>query len=113
MSPSSVATRPRLQPLDAETWATDPRPDLIADSAAWSQLLSIIWDVTGGDTLSGALHGLRCCGAGLQRAQDDSWRIAAREMDPDEYQADREQWLMPRRKEVAELLRRLRIVGVY
>ena len=54
MSPSRVATRPRLQPLDAETWATDPRPDLIADSAAWSQLLSIIWDATGGDTLSGS-----------------------------------------------------------
>jgi len=94
-------------------WACDPRPDITGDTAAWSQLLLIAANALGkDDALFGALHGIRCCGAGLQRAQDGSWRITAGEMASDEYVADREQWLMPRRREVAELLRRLMIAGV-
>jgi len=61
--------------------------------------------------LFGVLLGLRCCGAGLQCAQEGSCRIKAGEMDATEYAADRETWLMPRRREVGELLRRLQIGG--
>ena len=91
----------------------DPRPDLVGNSATWTQLLVIAADVLGeADNLFGTLHGLRCCGCGLQTQQDDSWRIVRGEMDADEYQVDRERWLMPRRREVDELLRRLQIGGV-
>lgn len=95
MSRSNVAV------LDAPTNANgvcrdiskqdDPRPDLVGDTAAWTQLLVIAATVLGeDDNLFGALHGLRCCGCGLQRAQDGAWRIVAGQMDAAEYQADRE-----------------------
>ena len=87
---------------------TDPRPDIVSDSAAWQQLLVIAAEELGVfDELFGVLLGLRACGVGLQRAQDGSWRITAGEMDADEYAVDREPWLMPRKREVAHLLRRL------
>jgi len=80
----------------------------VNDSGAWSQLLLIAVGALGeDDALFGVLLGLRCCGAGLQTQQDGSWRITAGEMDATEYAADRETWLMPRRREVGELLRRL------
>jgi hypothetical protein len=87
----------------------DPRPDLAADSAAWSHLLRLAFDTDGHDPLGcyGVLDGLRCCGAGLERTERGGWKLVAGAMDPNEYAADRERWLISRRREIAELLRRL------
>jgi len=75
----------------------DPRPDLVADSTAWTELLVIATTVLGeADALLGTLLGL----------------LTAGEMEADEYAADRKQWLMPRRREVGELLRRIQIGDV-
>jgi len=118
MFPSSVAVLDALSDADAichispeapkPSRTVDPRPELHADSAAWTTLLVIAADALGeADALFGVLLGLRCCGCGLQTQQDGSWRIVRGEMDADEYQVDRERWLLPERARVAELLRRL------
>jgi len=86
----------------------DLRPDLHADSAVWQQLLLIAVDVLGeADSLFGVLLGFRCCGAELVEDAHGNWRIAAGEMPLDEYEHDRTTWLMSRRREIGELLRRL------
>jgi len=92
---------------------SDPRPDLVDDSAGWQQLLVIAADALDeADVLFGTLLGFRSCGAGLVQDARGNWRIAPGEMSEDEYRQDRETWLMLRRREVGELLRRLQIGGV-
>ncbi len=90
------------------TRIADPRPDLVGDTAAWQQLLVSAADALGeADNLFGVLLGLRCCGAGLVEDEHETWRITHGEMPADDYERDRTTWLMPRKREVADLLRRL------
>jgi len=100
---SVVPTNPR------ERWASDPRPDIAADTTAWSLLLALAYDADGGDPRGafGVLHGLRCVGVGLERDARGRWRLVAGETD--DYDEIRETWLMPIRREVGELLRRLEL----
>jgi hypothetical protein len=92
--------------LARERFAADPRPDLANDSARWARLLALAYDRDGEDPrgLFGALHGLRCCGAGLAPA-DDGARLVAGEMPAEEYAAGREAWLVPHAAALTALLR--------
>ena len=85
--------------------ATDPRPDLTADTAAWSRLLPLADALDGDDPagLFGALLGLRCCGASLAHT-GGLWRIGPGEMTAAEYAALRSEYLVPRSVMVADLL---------
>ena len=96
---------------ERERWVSDPRPDIVADSAPWSLLLALAYDADGDDPRGafGVLHGLRCIGAGLERDERGRWRLVAGEVDQSEYEAIRGVWLMPIRREVGELLRRLEL----
>jgi hypothetical protein len=89
----------------------DPRPDLDAtqrDAVWWSLLLALAAEVHGdGDPrgVYGALHGVRCLGAGLGRAQGGAVRIVAGTVPTGEWRAARAAWLAPHRAAVLELLR--------
>jgi len=86
----------------------DPRPDIVSDSAVWQQLLLIAADALGeDDSLFGTLLGFRSCGAALVQDERGNWRITHGEMPLDDYERDRTTWLMSRRREIGELLRRL------
>jgi hypothetical protein len=86
----------------------DPRPDLHADSGVWQQPLLIAADALGeDDSLFGTLLGFRSCGAALVQDERGNWRITHGEMPLDDYEHDRTTWLMLRRREIGELLRRL------
>ncbi len=110
MSPSSVLEAPGMV-VERERWTSDPRPDIADGTTAWSLLLGIAFDADGAEPNGcfGVLHGLRCCGAGLERDERGRWKVTAGEMDATEYAADRDAWLMPRRTAVGELLRRLEV----
>jgi len=96
---------------ERERWVSDPRPDIVADSAPWSLLLALAYDADGDDPRGafGVLHGLRCIGAGLERDERGRWRLVVGEVDASEYEAIRGVWLMPQRREIGELLRRLEV----
>ena len=68
-------------------WSADPRPDLHVDSAMWATILTKAFAVDGHDPdgLFGALHGLRCLGAGLSESEE-GWRIVPGEIG-NEYRA--------------------------
>ena len=89
----------------------DPRPDLDAtqrDAVWWSVLLALAAEVHGdGDPrgVFGALHGVRCLGAGLGRAQGGAVRIVAGAVPTGEWRAVRGAWLAPQRAAVLALLR--------
>jgi hypothetical protein len=110
-SPSSVLEMPHVV-TDREPWTTDPRPDLVGDSAAWSLLLSAAFDADGDIPTGcfGVLHGLRCIGVGLECDERGRWRLAAGEVESAEYDEIRDVWLMPRKRELGELLRRMEVV---
>ncbi len=110
MSRSSVLEAP-VMAVERERWASDPRPDIVADSATWTILLGIAFDADGGNPRGafGVLHGLRCVGVGLERDARSRWRLVAGETD--DYDEIRETWLMPRRREIGELLRRLELAS--
>ena len=68
---------------------SDPREDLQADHGVWWCLLQ----VAEGDAL-GVLHGVRCLGAALER-DGERWQLRRGEIEEEEYQALREQFLLP------------------
>jgi hypothetical protein len=94
--------------LARERLIADPRPDLAGDSARWARLLALAYDRDGQDPrgLFGALHGLRCCGAGLA-ATDDGARLVPGELAAEEYAAEREEWLVAHAAALTALLRAL------
>jgi hypothetical protein len=89
----------------------DPRPDLDAtqrDAVWWSVLLALTADVHGRDDprgVYGALHGVRCLGAGLVCAPGGALRIVAGSVPTEEWRAVRDVWLAPHRAAVQALLR--------
>jgi len=107
--PSHTVSEPPM--TERDRWVSDPRPDLGADSAPWSLLLDIAFDADGDNPRGafGVLHGLRCVGVGLERDERGRWRLVAGETD--DYDEIRETWLMPRRREIGELLRRLELAS--
>ncbi len=77
----------------------DPRPDLAADTVLWSRLLPSVAQLEGPAcyncrSLLGALRGLRCEGAGLER-QGGRVRLVPGYMDPEDYAEKRRIWLVP------------------
>ncbi len=98
-----------LPDANRERWTADPRPDLAADSQLWRDLLALAYERDGHvpDGLFGALHGLRCCGAGLV-AIDSQIHLVAGEMGS-EYSSHRERYLLPHKDTLIPLLRKLAV----
>jgi len=94
--------------LRRERIVADPRPDLANDSALWSHLLALAYDLDGDDPagLCGALNGLRCCGAALVESAGEV-RLTAGEMADAEYDQMRRQYLLPHKRQLTMLLKRL------
>lgn len=101
-----------VEVIQAEPPITDPRKDdLKYDSASWTKLLELARKKD--PMLAGTLHGFRCGGLRLHRGgkgyalrpdfdpQTSIWTSVT------EYEADRDKWLMPYRKEIVELLQQL------
>jgi hypothetical protein len=98
--------------LEALRWTQDPRPDFADDSALWTRLLARAhqWDADDPRGLFGALHGFRIWGARLEEregrlfirprpAPEGGWADEA------EFQAERQQWLVPHAVALVRLLR--------
>jgi len=86
---------------------TDPRPDLVADHAQWEDLLGRAWRLDAADPegVYGALNGIRCCAARLERTQPAGWRIVrGDELSEQEWHDLRERWLLPHRDAITKLL---------
>ena len=96
--------------------AEDPRTDLVEDSSHWSRLLALAsGDQDDPQGVFGRLLGLRACGG--QLAWNGSrWRVVPL-IDPTErasvwhdgaaWEADRAHYLLPRAREIADLLAQL------
>ncbi len=84
----------------------DPRPDLAADSPAWSDLLLHAWalDHVDPEGLFGALDGLRCLGASLVVRSAGGMRVSNGRIPMAEYAELREKWLRPRADRLIALL---------
>lgn len=97
----------------ARGWREDPRPELADDSALWVELLGLAYDVDGdrSDGLFGALHGLRCLGAGLA-VGNGRVKLVHGEMDPGEYDGDREHYLVPHTARLVELLGQMQVTAM-
>ena len=92
---------------DRQDWLTsDPRPDLDEDAGLWAILLGLAYDVDGEDPggLAAALNGFRCMGARLE-LRNGSARLTAGAMAT--YDVDRDRWLVPHRRTLSALLRRV------
>ena len=91
----------------APTENLDPRPDLGDDTHLWRRLLELAqvdeYDPHG---LYGVLHGFRSCGARLERTAGGNLRLTAGELGS-EYRALRDEWLVPHRVALVELLRQV------
>jgi len=101
-----------LAELRRERSIADPRPDLANDSALWSHLLDLAYDVDGDDPagLCGALNGLRCYGAALVGSEGGVWLVGG-EMTDAEYDQMREEYLLPHKTTLTTLLKRLAADG--
>lgn len=97
-----------LAELRRERIVADPRPDLTHDSALWSHLLDLAYDVDGDDPagLCGVLNGLRCYGTVLVESAGEV-RLLAGEMTDAEYDQERRQYLLPHKNTLIRLLKRL------
>lgn len=95
--------------LRREHMTADPRPDLAQDHYLWMRLLNMVYVKDGlvVDGLTGALHGLRCCGAVLIRGEDGYLRLAPGEIAAAEYATLRTQYLVPHAAELVALLKAL------
>ena len=92
---------------DRRDWlTTDPRPDLDEDAGLWAILLGLAYDVDGEDPggLAAALNGFRCMGARLE-LRNGTARLSAGDMLT--YAGDRVRWLVPHRRTLSALLRRV------
>ena len=85
----------------------DPRPDLGDDAHLWRRLLELAqvdeYDPHG---LYGVLRGFRSCGARLERTAGGNLRVGPGELGS-EYAALRDEWLVPHRVALVELLRQV------
>ena len=88
----------------------DPRPDLVEDSELWTRFLQLAEDEN--KQLTGILHGFRCQGTRIVLGR--SGYVLRPELDPDkgwknrqEYEKERDKWLMPHIDVIAELLKKL------
>lgn len=95
------------RPTSAEyrRWASDPRPDLIADSEDWRRLLTDAF-VESGSEIRGefaALHFARCSGAGLV-ANGSRVRLVPGELTDAEYIDLRSEVLVPNKDAITALL---------
>ena len=86
----------------------DPRPELSADSDAWTKLLALAYDLDESDMdgAYGALLGIRCMGASLVRV-NGGWAIQRGEIPEDEYQDIRKRYLLPVKDRIMGLFGRL------
>jgi hypothetical protein len=104
-----LADEPQAPPPErAEEQGWDPRPDLTGDSELWARLLAMAYDLDGDspDGLFGALHGLRCMGAGLVVIGGKA-KLVHGEMPQMDYDADRTTYLLQHQTALIELLSRL------
>jgi hypothetical protein len=87
---------------------SDPRPDLPTESAAWSKLLGLAYQLPEEDMdgVYGTLLGLRCLGASLVR-DGTRWGIQRGEIPEAEYQAIRTEYLLPVKEKIMGLFGRL------
>ena len=87
-----------------EYWgpARDPRPDLVEDSDLWSRLLALAVEVN--VDLAWTLNGFRCFGA---RLEDRGATVRIVAGDCEDYDALRDQWLLPYRRTLTALLQRV------
>jgi hypothetical protein len=88
--------------------ATDPRPELTADSDTWAKLLSLAYELDESDMdgAYGALLGIRCLGAQIGQV-GGKWAIQHGEIAESEYQAIRQKYLLPNSDKIMDLIRRL------
>jgi hypothetical protein len=85
----------------------DPRADdLPEDSLFWRDLLARADAYDGHDArgLFGALHGMRCLGARLERRPDGGYRLVPGEIPDGDYRRLRVEWLLPHRETLVRLL---------
>jgi hypothetical protein len=80
----------------------DPRPDIWVDHNLWATLLPLAHG-HGPEELFGALHGLRCLGAGLAKL-GGRVQLTHGAIDPRDYQADREKYLIPHAQQLVMIL---------
>lgn len=93
-------------PTADDPWEFDPRPDLSRDSKMWDHLLMLVRateNTAAPDSLFGALHGLRCLGARLV-VRGGRVRLSAGEIDDEEYERLRAQWLAPHHEKLIRML---------
>jgi hypothetical protein len=82
----------------------DPRSDDLTDSFVWSLVLAGAYRIDGDDPCGvfGAIHGVRCLGAGLEVSKDGI-RITSGEIGHD-YSDIRKTWLLPHAETLTNLL---------
>jgi hypothetical protein len=90
----------------------DPRPDLTGDSWLWEELFRLCLE-GGADAivekeLYGSLHGLRCCGARLQLAEDNKLKLGpGNELAVCQFVELEQYYFQARRRNLENLLNRL------
>lgn len=90
----------------------DPRPDLKYDSPEWTKLLQSLDKHSPSREFVGVMHGFRCAGLRLHRGAKGY--VLRPDFDPsskwrtkEEYETDRNQWLMPWADSIVEILQAL------
>ena len=91
---------------------TDPRPDLKYDSPEWTKLLQTLDKHCPVREFVGIMHGFRCAGLRLHRGARGY--VLRPDFDPtskwrtkEEYEKDRDQWLMPWADDIVRILQAL------
>lgn len=100
-----------VRPVSGPKPLTDPRPDLMEDSELWKKFLQLAQETN--PILAGTLHGFRCQGTRIVRGKNGY--MLRPELNPSkdgwssrqEYERERDVWLLPHLKEIADLLKRL------
>lgn len=95
----------------------DPRPDLKYDSPEWTILLQALDEHCQSREFVGIMHGFRCAGLRLHRGAKGY--VLRPDFDPtskwrtkEEYETDRNQWLMPWQEDIVRILQALTKEGV-
>lgn len=108
---SEVEIYPEEISQEEKQLITDPRPDLTYDSEAWTKLLKLAREKS--KMLAGTIHGFRCAGLRLHRGgkgyalRPDFDPKTSIWVDKEDYEIDRNKWLIPYQKEIIELLSQL------
>lgn len=93
---------------------TDPRPDLKYDSPEWTRLLKALNNHCPSREFVGIMHGFRCAGLRLHKGakgyvlrpdfdRTSKWHTK------EEYELDRNQWLMPWSEDIVKVLQALTV----